>query len=102
MVGEDARGGKPSVVGFGRVNAIGGGRAAHDYRDPSEPSQLHRRKPFSAPNKPRRRSAFTHLWRTGPRATPNSLAHSVFRVPALMGNSPIPSFWSARDIINQI
>ena len=61
MMGEDSRGGKPSVGRFGRVNAISGGCAAHDDRDPSKPSELHRRKPFSAPNKPRRRSAFTHL-----------------------------------------
>jgi hypothetical protein len=60
-MGEPARGRKPPVRRFGRVNAIGDGCAARQYGDPHEPAKLHRRKPFFASKDNRaRRSAFTH------------------------------------------
>jgi hypothetical protein len=65
-MGEDARGGKPSVCRFGRVNAIGGGCAARQNGDPHEPTKLHRRKPFFASNRPRETKRLHALRRAAP------------------------------------
>jgi len=87
-MGEDARGGKPSVCRFGRVNAVGGGCAARQNGDPHEPTELHRRKPFFASNRPRETKAFT------PCGAPRRIspAPSVFQTLAFTGNPPIPFF----------
>ena len=49
LMGEPAGGGNPAVRRLGRIDPIGGGRAARQYGHPCEPGQSHRRKPFFNP-----------------------------------------------------
>ena len=64
LMGESAGGRKPPVRRFGRVNAIGGGRAARQlWRSTANPAEPHRRTAFLAPQRSAQTKRFHALRR---------------------------------------